>query len=404
MNNKESNKSPSRNRILAAGLIMFLFTGTVYAWSILSVPLSDAFGWTSAQLGLNFTITLACFCLGSLVGSKLRVVLGAKLCVQIGGAACLLAFILCTQLNSNRLILLYFAYGVLFGFGAGFSYNVILYTVLTWFPEKHGVASGILLMGFGVSTLLIGNLANVLMHSHLGWRNTYLLLGISTFVVFLIGSFFMRSAVPAQREEAPTASTVGYTTVQMISTPAFWLFFLISIFATLIGSGVIGHTRSIVIECGVATSFASIVVGLQSVCNGLGRMGIGMLYDRFGKTISLLFLTASYTVACVLMLVAFKLQSPVLAVIGVMLIGVGYGGIPVLTAPIAIEEFGTNHYATNVAILTLSLIPASLSATIVGSLQTATGIYVSAFVMFLGVCVLLYVLVFFFRKAAKTHS
>lgn len=84
--------------------------------------------------------------------------------------------------------LLYLSYGGLIGLGVGFSYNAVLGTVMGWFPDKKGFASGVLLMGFGCSTLIMGNLADRLFRSAMGWRTTYLLLGAATLVVLLIGS------------------------------------------------------------------------------------------------------------------------------------------------------------------------------------------------------------------------
>lgn len=81
-------KLPTRAAILAAGCIMFLFTGTIYAWSILSSPFPVEFGWTSAQLGLNFTIVMSCFCIGGLAGSFVTRRLSARVTVLIGAVMC----------------------------------------------------------------------------------------------------------------------------------------------------------------------------------------------------------------------------------------------------------------------------------------------------------------------------
>ena len=93
--------------------------------------------------------------------------------------------------------LLYLSYGGLIGLGVGFSYNAVLGTVMGWFPDKKGFASGVLLMGFGCSTLIMGNLADRLFHSAMSWRTTYLQLGAATLVVLLIGSRWVIAAPPA---------------------------------------------------------------------------------------------------------------------------------------------------------------------------------------------------------------
>ena len=190
-------KLPARAAILAAGCIMFLFTGTIYAWSILSSPFPAEFGWTSAQLGLNFTIVMSCFCIGGLSGSFVTRCLSARVTVLIGAAMCFLGYFLCSRVTAHSLWLLYLSYGGLIGLGVGFSYNAVLGTVMGWFPDKKGFASGVLLMGFGCSTLIMGNLADRLFRSAMGWRTTYLLLGAATLVVLLIGSRWVIAAPPA---------------------------------------------------------------------------------------------------------------------------------------------------------------------------------------------------------------
>ena len=167
-------KLPTRAAILAAGCIMFLFTGTIYAWSILSSPFPVEFGWTSAQLGLNFTIVMSCFCIGGLAGSFVTRRLSARVTVLIGAVMCFLGYFLCSRITAQSLWLLYISYGGLIGLGVGFSYNAVLGTVVGWFPDKKGFASGVLLMGFGCSTLIMGNLADRLFNSAMGWRTAYL--------------------------------------------------------------------------------------------------------------------------------------------------------------------------------------------------------------------------------------
>ena len=277
-------KLPARAAILAAGCIMFLFTGTIYAWSILSSPFPVEFGWTSAQLGLNFTIVMSCFCIGGLAGSFVTRRLSARVTVLIGAVMCFLGYFLCSRITAQSLWLLYISYGGLIGLGVGFSYNAVLGTVVGWFPDKKGFASGVLLMGFGCSTLIMGNLADRLFNSAMGWRTTYLLLGAATLVVLLIGS---RWVVPNPHMAAPAGSAAAtarreYTTGQMVKTAAFWLLFFIIVCSNLIGTGVIGHSRYIAVEAGVATGITALVVGLQSVCNGLGRLAFGTLFDNSG--------------------------------------------------------------------------------------------------------------------------
>ena len=74
--------------------------------------------------------------------------------------------------------MLYLSYGILAGLGIGVAYNVIISTVSAWFPDKKGLCSGALMMGFGASALVVGRLASALMAGP-GWRTAYLAVGLA---------------------------------------------------------------------------------------------------------------------------------------------------------------------------------------------------------------------------------
>lgn len=338
-------KLPSRAAILAAGCIIFLFTGTIYAWSILSAPFPAEFGWTSAQLGLNFTIVMSCFCIGGLAGSFVTRRLSARTTVVIGAVMCFLGYFLCSRITMNTLWLLYISYGGLIGLGVGCSYNAILGTVVGWFPDKKGFASGVLLIG---------------------------------------SRWVIAPPSAAHSGEGATAVCREYTTGQMVKTGAFWLLFFIIVCSNLIGTGIIGHSRYIAVEAGVAAGITALVVGLQSVCNGLGRLAFGALFDKKGNTFAMLADASGFIISCLLLLLSLRGGGAVPAVIGLLLVGFSYGGMPTMTSTVTANCFGTRNYGTNFSIVNMSMLPASFGATIVGTVQTDSGTYATAFLLFLG--------------------
>lgn len=182
---------------------------------------------------------------------------------------CFLGYFLCSRITAQSLWLLYISYGGLIGLGVGFSYNAVLGTVVGWFPDKKGFASGVLLMGFGCSTLIMGNLADRLFNSAMGWRTAYLLLarphpGCPSHRQPLGRPQSPQMAAPAGSAAAPTRRE--YTAGQMVKAAAFWLLFFIIVCSNMIGTGVIGHSRYIAVEAGVATGITALVgaaVGLQ---------------------------------------------------------------------------------------------------------------------------------------------
>ena len=151
-------RSASRWIYVAVGCVVLLFSGLVYAWSVLSGPIAAEFPrWTTAQLSLTFTIVMSFFCLGGLTCGALSARISPRIFLWISALLFLAGFLLTASMRS--LPMLYVGFGVVCGLASGFSYNAVLGTVGAWFPDKQGLVSGILLMGFGLSSFLIGKLS-----------------------------------------------------------------------------------------------------------------------------------------------------------------------------------------------------------------------------------------------------
>ena len=125
------------------GVIVLLFAGLVYAWSVLSTPIGAEFtGWTKAQLSLTFTLVMILFCIGSLLCGLLAGKLSAKNAVRLGAALFLAGFFIASRCQSP--LTLYLGFGVLCGLGSGLSYNAVMSTMVRWFPDRPGLISGVL--------------------------------------------------------------------------------------------------------------------------------------------------------------------------------------------------------------------------------------------------------------------
>ena len=150
-------KQLNRRVYAIVGVIVLLFAGLVYAWSVLSTPIAAEFtGWTKAQLSLTFTLVMILFCIGSLLCGLLAGKLSAKNAVRLGAVLFLAGFYIASRCQTP--LTLYLGFGVLCGLGSGLSYNAVMSTMVKWFPDKPGLISGVLLMGFGGGSFLIGKL------------------------------------------------------------------------------------------------------------------------------------------------------------------------------------------------------------------------------------------------------
>lgn len=375
-------KTFSRTTALIAGTAMLLINGVIYAWSIYSMPFGAGFGWSSAQLGACFTVMLASFCLGGVFGGAVANRRGVRVSIPIGGILGCIGFVLCMFLQAH-LIWLLFASFAISGIGVGFVYNGVISAVVPRFPDKKGLASGVLLMGFGASSLVLGGLASRLIASPgFGWHLTYILTGALLLAAAFIGLPFVLPP-RVDRDTHAAAPARGLTPRQMLRTRRFWLLFGSAVIGTGFGSGLIAHASYIFVEGGASESVAALAVGLVSVMNGLGRIVFGMLNDRCGFRISLLADAVLYIAAGLIAALVLGSSAAVLVVV-MMLIGACYGAVPTISASLAEEFFGPAHYGRNLGIVNLSILVGSFASTAAGAIQTSTGSYAQAFYLFVG--------------------
>lgn len=404
---KSTTKSSLRWIYLPIGVIAMLFAGVLYAWSILKSPLSVEFGWSASQLALNFTLAMSFFCIGGLLGAQLSKRAGHRIALIIAGGLSALGFILTACLQNASVLMLYVSYGVLAGTGIGIAYNVIISTVSAWFPDKKGLCSGFLMMGFGASALVLGNAANAMFNSTLGWRTTYKLLGAAIFVVLLLAGFLLRKpdantvlpqpkAVKAAKQES--FDQQDFTSGQMLCRLSFWLAFVCISFLAAVGSSVISFAKDLALSVNAPEAVAVSLVGVLSVCNGIGRILTGTLFDAIGRRKTMLYANVLTICAAIVTLIAVSVGSLPLCIIGLCLSGMSYGACPTITAAFTSSFFGLKYFPTNMAFMTFTSMGGSLIATVSNKVLEVTGGYTTTFMMLLSVTVVALILNFFIRK------
>ncbi len=386
---------------LVVGIIAMLFAGIVYAWSILKSPFSTEFGWTNNNLANNFTLTMCFFCLGGLVGAQLSKRIGHKIAIIIAGVLGALGFILTASLSGASVPMLFISYGVLAGLGIGIAYNVVIATVSTWFPDKKGLCSGCLMMGFGASALVLGNLADALFKvPSIGWRTTYVILGIALGVVLVIAALILKKpgaemALP-QPKAAKTSSEsferVDYTPVQMLRRASFWMAFICLIFLSAVGSSVISFAKDLALAVEAPESLAVTLVGVLSVCNGLGRIITGAVFDIIGRRKTMLCANILTIAAAAVTLIAVFVGSLPLCIVGLCLTGMSYGSCPTVTSAFTSAFYGMKYFPTNMAIMTFNIMGGSLLASVSSTLRTTYGGFVAPFIMLLALTVVALIL------------
>ena len=379
---------------LAAGVFAMFFSGVLYAWSILKVPFKAEFGFAESVLSLNFTLTMCFFCLGAFFGSLICKKIGVKFTLVMAGLLVGAGFASTGFLTAeSNQWLIYITYALLAGTGIGISYNVVVSTVCSWFPDRKGFCSGCLMMGFGISTLLMGNVISILFGKEgFGVSKTYILLGIVLAVVLVAAGIILRKPSAEDKLPSPKAGksikkeafeSRDFTTAEMLKTFTFWRAFACMAFITAVGNSVISFARDLVISVDAAETLAVTLVGVLSVCNGIGRILTGALYDALGRRTTMISANILTIVAAGITLLAVQMHSLSVCIIGLCLTGLSYGSCPTLTSAFTSSFYGQKYFSVNYSLTNFNLIVAAFIANFSNSLLAQHGSYTAPFTMLL---------------------
>ena len=390
---------------VVCGTIMMLCLGTLYAWSIFREPFALIYPqWTASDLSLNFTISMVCYCIGAFLGGKLSRRTSNTVTTLVAAILIFVGFFGVSMLPAGDAAtakwMLYLFYGVCSGLGTGLGYNAILTGVAGWFPDKNGLATGILLTGFGFGSMLIGQLADKLIPV-MGLPGVFRLFAAIILVVLVLGARFVR--LPGAKVELPpppaTAVVEGqrdYAPGEMLRRPSFWIFFLWNLLMCSSGLLVINSAASIASYYGAAA-----VLGLLiSVFNGGSRIPFGILVDKFGRRKVMLLANSLLLLCGVLLTVGALARSAVLVLVGMLIMGICYGNSVTIGTLVVRQFYGNEHYAVNLSLLNCCAIPASFIGPMISSnlLERFGGDYTAVFVMVLAFAAVDFVVALFVKR------
>ena len=393
---------------LAVGVFTMLFSGILYAWSILKMPFKTEFQWTDSSLALNFTLTMCFFCLGAFLGSLIAKKIGHKLTLIIAGLLVGVGFALTGLLTANNQYMLYIAYALLAGAGIGISYNVTVSTVTGWFPDRKGLCSGCLMMGFGFSTLILGNLISLMFeNASIGWSKTFIILGAVIGVVQILAGLILKkpsqdavlpTPKPSKIAKAEVFEVRDFTTIEMLKSFTFWRAFVCVAFITAVGNSVISFARDLMISVDAVPSLATTLVGVLSVCNGFGRVLTGVFFDAVGRRTTMIASNVLTIVAAGVTLIAVMLHSLPLCIVGLCLTGLSYGSCPTVCSAFTSGFYGQKHFSVNYSLVNSNLILAASIASVSNNLMLSFGNYTAPFVLLLSLAFVALILNFTIRK------
>ena len=302
--------SPGFNRWLVppAALAIHLCIGQAYAFSVFKLPLTKILGvtapapgdWTQKELAWVFTIAIVFLGLSAAVFGKWLERVGPRRS-GVTAAMCWAGGFLVSALavKTHQLWLLYLGYGVLGGCGLGIGYITPVSTLIKWFPDRRGLATGLAIMGFGGGAMIASPLSQVLLDhfasaTGVGVAQSFVALGVGYGLFMLGGAFLFRVPAPDWAPAGWTPPTTQHSLVaggtvlvgDAVKAPQFYLLWAILFLNVTAGIGILEQASPMIQEMfpgRVTAAAAAGFVGLLSLFNMAGRFAWSSLSDRFGR-------------------------------------------------------------------------------------------------------------------------
>jgi MFS transporter, OFA family, oxalate/formate antiporter len=369
---------------LGLGLIaMMSISSPQYVWTLFTKPLQEAVGAPLSAIQVTFTVVIVLQTFLSPLQGYLVDRFSARILIALGCLLSGLGWI--TAAYATTLIGLYLTYGLFCGIGTGIVYVGIVGLMVRWFPDRRGLATGVVAAGYGFGAILTTFPIDTMMRES-GYQNTLVVFGIILGLIGALAALAIR--MPTESDTLPPppamASTVGTPPSEMLRSNVFWLMFVMMTMMSTGGLMIISQFAAFSRDFGVANitvfGLAALPLALtvDRLTNGLTRPFFGWVSDRIGRenTMGIAFLMEA---ASVTLMVLFRDN----ALVFVILSGVvffGWGEIFSLFPSTLTDTFGTKHATTNYGLLYIAQgIGSILGGPLAALLREQTGSWLPVF-------------------------
>jgi OFA family oxalate/formate antiporter-like MFS transporter len=396
--------------IAAAGVVIQVALGAVYAWSVFRKPLSEAYGTGVSEVNIAFSIAILSLGFAAFFGGLWMGRSGPRI-VALTSGVLYGAGIFLASFAEPSLWILYLTYGLMAGIGIGLGYIVPIATLVKWFPDKRGFITGIAVAGFGAGALVTAPIAKQLV-SGVGLFPTFSILGIIYLIMVVGAAFFMKNPPEGWKPEGwePEQSDTGERSgvdyelggaLKSWQWYALWALLFLNVTA---GIAVISETDPIAQEVsGAAPALAAWLVSIISIANGAGRFLWAWLSDAIGR--KWVFLTMYLLQAALFFLIPVIGSSfAVLAILAFIIVscyGGGFGTMPAFNA----DYFGSKNVGTIYGLMITAWgFGGVLGPQLISVIYDASNSYAGAFRIIAGIMLLSSIIPFIVRPPKREVS
>ncbi|MCR6110730.1 OFA family MFS transporter [Bacillus sp. A301a_S52] len=391
-------KSKNRWLIALSAIAIHLSIGSAYAYSVFQYPMASELGWEQTQVSLAFTIAIfflgvsAAF-FGPFVEKK-----GPKKAALLAAALFSSGIIgsgFAVSLESLPLFLV--TYGVIGGMGLGLGYISPVSTLVKWFPDRRGLATGMAVFGFGAGALISSPVAANLIGT-VGIANTFFIMGITFFILMVSGALYIARPPEGWKPDTminkekqnmkPVKEDLAQLTAnEALRTKRFWMLWVMMFINISVGLMIISVASPMAQDkVGMTAIAAASMVGVMGLFNGGGRILWASASDYIGRA-------RVYTIFFAIQLIAFLILPFVSNIIVFQLlvfvvISIYGGGFAALPAFIG-DLFGTKQLgAIHGLLLTSWSLAGVVGPMVVSFVKETTSSYDLTFYIFAGLLLL----------------
>jgi MFS family permease len=269
--------------IVAAGALLgCVAIGAMFSLPVFLVPMTQATGWSRLGISSAMTIGFLAMAVGSVFWGAVTDRFGPRMVVLAGSS--LLAASLALASHSRSLIEFQLVFGLFVGFAASAIFAPMMATVTAWFDTQRSLAVSLVSAGMGMAPMTMSPIAAWLV-SHHDWRTAFLIIAVIVAAIMIPTSFCVRR--PATLEGVKSSAATQHSASEMsvreaVLSPQFVILLLTNFSCCATHSGPIFHTVSYAIGCGITAVTAVSIYSVEGLAGLGGRLGFGLLGDRFG--------------------------------------------------------------------------------------------------------------------------
>jgi oxalate/formate antiporter len=380
-----------RNRwvqLLLGVVCMGVISSPQYVWALFTEPLTRALGATLPQVQIAFSLLIVVQTFLSPPQGWLVERFGPRLLLSAGAIVTGASWVLAAAASS--LPALYATYGLLGGIGTGIIYIGVVGHMVRWFPDKRGLATGLVAAGYGFGAVLTTFPIAEAMRAT-SYRHALLRFGLVFGAVGLAAAQGLRrpdaarlAFNPERNRRRQPESARSFAPREMLRTPIFWLMFLMMTMMSTSGLMVISQMGAFTRDFGMAASLVfglpvlPLALSLDRVTNGLTRPFFGWVSDRFGRENTMVLAFTLEGAAMIVWLVTRG--SPVVFVVMSGIVFFGWGEIFSLFPSTLTDTYGARHATSNYGFLYIAQgVGSVLGGPVAALLHEATGSWIPVF-------------------------